>query len=251
MSALTLRFGNFIFRWRDTIFSLIVFGGIIAVYLDPARGVGGFRFEIVSSVAGAVIFALGEFVRCITIGYAYIKRGGLKKEIYADRLVHRGLFAHTRNPMYLGNILIAIGAIVTMNYLWFYVFVLPLFLYIYLAITFSEENYLRAKFGVEYDAYCQRVNRFWPGQLRRFRQSIDGMDFTFRRLLKKEHGTITALCGMLALLNLVKFNARYEFPWDGKLALAVYAIVLCLFVFEVVSYLLARNGKLEWDPERP
>ncbi|MBX7059248.1 MAG: isoprenylcysteine carboxylmethyltransferase family protein [Leptospirales bacterium] len=251
MKAFTLRFGNFIFRWRDTIFTLIVLGGIVAVALDPAGGIGDRQAEFMFTLLGAVVFVLGEFVRCITIGYAYIKRGGLKKEIFAERLVVRGLFAHTRNPMYLGNILIALGAILTINYLWFYIFVLPLFLYIYLAITYSEENYLRGKFGPEYDQYCRDVNRFLPGRLSGFKKSIEGMTFTFRRLLKKEHGTITALGVMVALLNLVKFHARYAVGWDSDFALNVYTIIAALLIFELITYILASTGKLEWDPDRP
>jgi len=59
--------------------------------------------------AGLLMVALGQTFRITTIGLDYIVRGGRNRRIYAEDLVTGGLFSHCRNPLYVGNILIAIG----------------------------------------------------------------------------------------------------------------------------------------------
>ena len=61
------------------------------------------------TVAGAIVALLGGVVRGVTIGFVYIVRGGRDGKAYADGLVREGIFAHSRNPMYVGNILMAVG----------------------------------------------------------------------------------------------------------------------------------------------
>ena len=46
----------------------------------------------------------------LTIGYEYIVRGGRQGKVYAEDLVQGGVFAHSRNPLYLGNLLIIVGS---------------------------------------------------------------------------------------------------------------------------------------------
>jgi hypothetical protein len=46
---------------------------------------------------GFVISLVGQLVRILTIGLDYIKRGGKKKTVYAEKLVTTGIFAHCRN----------------------------------------------------------------------------------------------------------------------------------------------------------
>jgi protein-S-isoprenylcysteine O-methyltransferase Ste14 len=58
---------------------------------------------------GVVVLAGGLALRSLVVGLAYIKRGGKGKKVYADALVTDGIFAHSRNPLYLGNILILCG----------------------------------------------------------------------------------------------------------------------------------------------
>lgn len=88
-------------------------------------------------------------------GYA---SGYVKKN---RELTQTGPYAHTRNPLYLGSMLIAAGFAVA---LLSWVFALALavgFAIIYIPVIASEERFLRATFP-GFDAYCHRVPRLIP-----------------------------------------------------------------------------------------
>ena len=118
---------------------------------------------------GVFVALSGLAVRAVTIGYEYIVRGGRNRMVYADDLVQGGVYALTRNPMYLGNGLLIVGCALIINAPAFYLIALPLTLLAYAAIIAAEEAYLRTKFGAQFDAYCARVNRSsraWRGSRR-------------------------------------------------------------------------------------
>ncbi len=88
-------------------------------------------------------------------GYA---AGYVKKN---RELTMTGPYAHTRNPLYLGSMLIAAGfALALLS--WLVALVLAIgFAVIYIPVIASEERFLRATFP-EFDAYCRRVPRLVP-----------------------------------------------------------------------------------------
>jgi protein-S-isoprenylcysteine O-methyltransferase Ste14 len=72
-----------------------------------------------------------------------------------------GPYAHTRNPLYLGSMLIAAGFAVALLS-WLVALVLALgFAVIYVPVIASEERYLCAAFP-GFDDYCRRVPRLIP-----------------------------------------------------------------------------------------
>jgi protein-S-isoprenylcysteine O-methyltransferase Ste14 len=76
-------------------------------------------------------------------------------------LTMTGPYAHTRNPLYLGSMLIAAGFAVALLS-WPVALVLALgFTAIYVPVIASEERFLRATF-TGFDDYCQRVPRLIP-----------------------------------------------------------------------------------------
>lgn len=76
-------------------------------------------------------------------------------------LTRTGPYAHTRNPLYLGSVLIAFGFAVAAGRIWLGVLLVVLFLAIYWPTILSEEAYLRGVFP-EFDAYAAAVPRLWP-----------------------------------------------------------------------------------------
>jgi len=88
-------------------------------------------------------------------GYA---AGYVKKN---RELTMSGPYAHTRNPLYLGSMLIAAGFAVALLS-WLVALVLAVgFAVIYIPVIASEERFLRATFPA-FDAYCSRVPRLIP-----------------------------------------------------------------------------------------
>ena len=78
----------------------------------------------------------------------------------SERIVSDGIYAHTRNPMYLGFVAMlagwALGWQDPLGLIWLGLFVVYLTRY---QIT-PEERILRQRFGDEFERYCQRVRRW-------------------------------------------------------------------------------------------
>jgi protein-S-isoprenylcysteine O-methyltransferase Ste14 len=88
-------------------------------------------------------------------GYA---AGYVKKN---RELTQTGPYAHVRNPLYLGSILIAAGFAVALESLLMGLVLAVGFALIYIPVIASEERFLRANFP-EFDAYCRSVPRLIP-----------------------------------------------------------------------------------------
>lgn len=108
-----------------------------------------------------------------------------------------GPYAYTRNPLYLGSIIIAAG-FATASRSWIIVALLfAMLLLIYLPVIASEEKFLRGQFP-EFDEYARTVPRLLPSIRRR------GESGAFSPALYRKHREYNALVGaslmMLALL---------------------------------------------------
>ena len=239
--------GNFVFHFRGLIFPGIL---MVALLLSAQTDVPVIResepWVDAADAAGAIVVLLGLAVRAMTIGYEYIVRGGRGRQVYADHLVQGGVYAHTRNPMYLGNGLIMVGLALVVNAPAFYLVALPVMTFMYASIIAAEEAYLRNKFGAEFDAYCARVNRILP-RLSGFRRSIEGMRFNWRRVVVKDYTTI-----FLAIVGVVVID--WWFDYGNQImtlsasrrdaTLAMLAAWLLLFV---VVWTLKKTRRLEAD----
>ncbi len=76
-------------------------------------------------------------------------------------LTTTGPYAYTRNPLYLGSMLIAFGFALGARSLWIAMALAVLFAVIYIPVIRSEEEYLRSVFP-GFDAYGARVPRLLP-----------------------------------------------------------------------------------------
>lgn len=75
-------------------------------------------------------------------------------------LVAEGPFRHTRNPMYLGLVLIMAALFCLSASLWMLLAGLTLYLLLLHGVIKPEERYLENKFGEPYLAYKSRVRRW-------------------------------------------------------------------------------------------
>jgi protein-S-isoprenylcysteine O-methyltransferase Ste14 len=124
-------------------------------------------------------------------GYA---SGYVKKN---QELTMTGPYAHTRNPLYLGSMLMAAGFAVALQS-WPVALVLALgFLVIYVPVIASEERFLRATFP-GFDEYCQRVPRLIP-RLTPAKASSSESGGRFLMKLYLQHREYNALLGATLL----------------------------------------------------
>jgi protein-S-isoprenylcysteine O-methyltransferase Ste14 len=110
------------------------------------------RHPLPVAVAASLALVLpGLWLRGYAAGY-------VKKN---QELTQTGPYAHTRNPLYLGSILIAAGFAVALLS-WPMALVLAMgFAAIYIPVIASEERFLRAAFP-EFEHYCTQVPRLIP-----------------------------------------------------------------------------------------
>jgi len=78
-----------------------------------------------------------------------------------QELAQTGPYAYTRNPLYLGSILIAAGFSVALLSWPVAAMLTAMFLIIYVPVIASEERFLRSNFP-DFDTYCHRVPRLIP-----------------------------------------------------------------------------------------
>ena len=236
-----IRLGRFFFKFRDFLFPLVFLP--IAIGTQPRVYPGDPRIDLAMDVLGIAIVCAGQALRAVVIGLAYIQRGGRNKQIYASSLVQQGIFAHSRNPLYLGNLMIVVGLAIVHNGPWMYAVVLPFFFVAYISIVAAEELYLREQFGAEYDEYCRRVPRFVP-RLAGIRTTLSSMTFDWKRLVRKEYGTFfstsTAILGLLVWERI----ATSGFPAARVEVQAMAALWLVCIVAYVTARVLKKTGQL-------
>jgi protein-S-isoprenylcysteine O-methyltransferase Ste14 len=226
--------GNFLFKYRNLVFPLL----FVLLVLGTEPFLGNRQTEKWIYVTGFVIALSGQIIRALTIGLAYIVRGGRDKKVYAKTLVKDGIFAHCRNPLYLGNILIVSGLGVVADSTVFYFIGIPFFVLSYMAIIKAEESYLSGKFGEEYREYCGKVNSLIP-DLSGIRTTLESMTFNWRRLLVKEYGTTYAWITVMILLIVKNQYVHY----GHEVSRPVLWIASSLFIAVTIFYALVRYLK--------
>lgn len=235
--------GNFFFKYRNWIFILFYAALFIPSWPLFSPGRFGSSYYIIPIVSGLIITCLGQLIRGLTIGLAYIVRGGKEGKPYAEGLVTEGIFNHCRNPLYVGNILMLLGVGILANSLVYVAIVIPIFLFIYQAIVLAEENFLRGKFGPGFDTYCKKVNRWWP-ELKGLGKTFGSMQFNWKRWVLKEHTTqFIWLIGitLILLLNYPQLSG-YDKPTRNLLIGIILGILLMIYV--LIRY-LKKTGKFK------
>ncbi|HEY6939367.1 MAG TPA: isoprenylcysteine carboxylmethyltransferase family protein [Terriglobales bacterium] len=121
----------------------------------------GFVFAIVyvwlarpsreSLLAGAAICVPGLALRALASGH-------VQKNTC---LTITGPYAFTRNPLYLGSLVLAGGFAVAARSWWVAQVIVALFVIVYLPVVLAEERFLRERFP-EFAEYERRVPRFVP-----------------------------------------------------------------------------------------
>ncbi|HET9741431.1 MAG TPA: isoprenylcysteine carboxylmethyltransferase family protein [Terriglobales bacterium] len=153
-------------------------------------------------LVGAVLIAAGLAVRAIASGQ-------LRKN---EQLATAGPYSYTRNPLYLGSMLIAVGFAFASRSIWIWIVLAGLFVCIYVPVIRSEEAFLRETFP-EFAAYAQRVPRLWP------RWSGEALLANFSRELYWQHREYNAWigAGLMLLAIILKMALTTHVPaWDFR-----------------------------------
>jgi protein-S-isoprenylcysteine O-methyltransferase Ste14 len=105
-----------------------------------------------SLAVGGGIGLAGLLLRAVAAGH-------LRKY---EQLATSGPYAFTRNPLYFGSALLAVGLLIAALSELAAFLVIIYFAVVYPAVMRKEEAELRARYGAAFDAYAARVPLFWP-----------------------------------------------------------------------------------------
>ena len=129
-------------------------------FLPPVfilRGILGFGTRL---IIGAILIASGATIAAVAIR-SFLRAGtNIDPWKPAVSLVTTGIFAYTRNPMYLALILILAGLAIALASDWMVVLLVPAALILHFGVVKREERYLAAKFGESYRDYVRKVSRY-------------------------------------------------------------------------------------------
>jgi protein-S-isoprenylcysteine O-methyltransferase Ste14 len=138
-----------------------------------------------SLAIGVVLIVPGLLIRAMASGH-------VRKN---EALATSGPYAYTRNPLYLGSLLIGIGFAAAARSWWVAVVLVVMFFAIYLPVIRSEEAFLREKFP-EFEEYARRVPRMLP----RITPAPSDQAGGFSTNLYLKHREYNALLGAAAMM---------------------------------------------------
>jgi protein-S-isoprenylcysteine O-methyltransferase Ste14 len=142
-----------------------------------------------SLAIGVVSIVPGLLIRAMASGH-------VRKN---EALATSGPYAYTRNPLYLGSLLIGIGFAAAARSWWVAVVLVVLFFAIYLPVIRSEEAFLREKFP-EFEEYARRVPRMLP-RITPAPSDQEAGGFSTKLYLKhREYNALLGTAAMMAVL---------------------------------------------------
>ena len=189
-----MNIGNFFFKYRS--YTPIPLAAVILYNAQPTNAY---------VVLGLIFIILGESIRFWAVSYA----GGVTRTttVGAATLCTAGPFAHTRNPLYIGNMLMYNGIVLiagasnifSMLMLTWLFFIIQYFLIINL-----EEQTLTRIFGTAYLDYTKNVPRLFP-RLFRWKSDDNRQPMTLLKTLRSEKRTLQNI-----VLFLIIIYTRYR-----------------------------------------
>ncbi len=166
--------------------------------------------NIWSLIAGFLITALGELIRLWGVSWAGSETR-TTGNVGGTYLIVSGPFAHLRNPLYLGNILMytGLGIMSFALFPWLQIAGFIFFSLQYYMIVQEEEKYLEQTFGKEYDDYRNNVPRFIPRLTKYKAGSIEQPEYNISKGLKSERRSLQAFSLVTITVLLLWFLRRF------------------------------------------
>ena len=188
---------QWMFKYRS--YTPLPFLVIMVLFARPTVG---------SLLAGFCVLALGEAFRFwgVSIAGSETRTTGGVGGTY---LITNGPFAHVRNPLYLGNILMytGLGIMSLALFPWMLIIAIGWFFFQYSLIITSEEVYLARRFGEAYERYRGAVRRFVPRLTPYISQEPPAKGVDLKEGLASERRTLQAIT-LVTLLLVVIYLVR-------------------------------------------
>ena len=148
------RHSSWVFKLRRQLL-VVVFGPVLVLAaLSEPYFLEGTVADIVIDAVGTILLLAGLLIR----SWATLYIGGRK----TDQLVMEGPYSLSRNPLYLGSLLISLALPFYLQSLTLLAAVVLLGTFVYRAVIAEEERILEANHGEAYRRYLATVPRLFP-----------------------------------------------------------------------------------------
>jgi protein-S-isoprenylcysteine O-methyltransferase Ste14 len=170
---------DFEFRNRWYVIGGVFFGSFIAYFVDPVNAgtaivdwiarrtgstAGDNSYRWIFAVAAALML-IAALLR--TWGTAYLQADVMRdSRLHTDKLVADGPYRRVRNPLYLGNIIMAVAIGLMASRVGFVLLVVGMTVFV-LRLLMREEHELVHDQGEAYRSYCEAVPRLLPAMVPR------------------------------------------------------------------------------------
>ena len=181
--------GNFLFKYRS--YTPIP----LALYI-----LYNSHLEIQNVLIGFILIAIGESLRMWAVSYA----GGITRttNVGAPSLCTSGPYGYTRNPLYIGNMIIYSGVVFvagSLNILSMLIVTWAFFIIQYYLIINLEQNTLIDIFGKEYKNYMNNVPIFFP-RLTSWKNKDKYVPMKFSKTIKTEKRTLQNIILLILII---------------------------------------------------
>ena len=181
--------GNFLFKYRS--YTPIPLALYILYNSHP---------EIQNVLIGFILIAIGESLRMWAVSYA----GGITRttNVGAPSLCTSGPYGYTRNPLYIGNMIIYSGVVFvagSLNILYMLIITWAFFIVQYYLIINLEQNTLIDIFGKEYKNYMNNVPIFFP-RLTSWKNKDKYVPMKFSKTIKTEKRTLQNIILLILII---------------------------------------------------
>ncbi|MBS1256682.1 MAG: hypothetical protein MAG581_02508 [Deltaproteobacteria bacterium] len=225
--------GYWLFRWRSyfPIILIIIFIPAMAEYVY----VGGSR-EMTTNwgVFSLIVGLLGLFFRILVVGHTPQNTSGRNtREQIADVLNTTGWYSVVRHPLYLGNYTMGLG-VSLFPFVWWLplIYTLAFALY-YERIMAAEEDFLRSKFGEDFEKWAESTPAFFP-DFSKWDSAV--LNFSIINILRREYSSLFALILCFTVLDLIGNYLVMQEPY-------IVPLWNILFWTTLAAYLILRTMK--------
>lgn len=151
-------------RWAvaEVVFGLPFLTGIALQWLVP-RSLPYGRFALLFMLAGVALLILGVVIVVLARREFAQRHQPTDPGHPTTALVTTGIFALSRNPLYVGGLCVLLGIALARNLPWALLSLVPALIACHYVLIAPEERYLTAVFGDEYRRYAATVRR-WIGR---------------------------------------------------------------------------------------
>jgi protein-S-isoprenylcysteine O-methyltransferase Ste14 len=197
--------GNQLFKYRGFV---PVFFAVVAFSIQLIDSTERMSFGSIEEVAYFLV-VLGHLIRALTVGHRSMHTSGRNRSHQvAEVLNTKGMYSIVRHPLYLANILIWVGWTTLLSISWLIAVATIVFVVYYMFIMYAEEQFLRRKFGQEYEIWHQRTPRLIPNP---FLYTSNSNDFSWRIVFKNEYPGWTASMTIALCIYSLLVNKIYPF----------------------------------------